>query len=343
MGTTLPRSSSGLATVSTALVHALGLTRIRAIALALDGEPIGIPREAFFDAFANCVRSGEMVLSALGYRMVIDRGGVSPKLPRRLWVLFREMSIDPDAYHAVIRSLPREIPLTAVQPLRVRKAFNTMAAFRAPSYADPSRISLQSLATSVNRIIAAEPRPFGRVVVRHLSAVFPVVIAALEGLKASHLPLISGCSYRFAAIFAQGQRHPGLDHHVTLYRQLDLRCRVIGPGGEITIRPQSAGISRILDSLAAVQPAGPRQGGKSPATTDSAPPATAPPSKTARRGRLGVDEIVARLKAGVPPLDIARDAQVSHQYIYKVAREAGMNRRESSRIFALEALRELRR
>ena len=189
MGTTLPRSSSGLATVSTALVHALGLTRIRAIALALDGEPIGIPREAFFDAFANCVRSGEMVLSALGYRMVIDRGGVSPKLPRRLWVLFREMSIDPDAYHAVIRSLPREIPLTAVQPLRVRKAFNTMAAFRAPSYADPSRISLQSLATSVNRIIAAEPRPFGRVVVRHLSAVFPVVIAALEGLKASHLPL----------------------------------------------------------------------------------------------------------------------------------------------------------
>jgi hypothetical protein len=52
------------------------------------------------------------------------------------------------------------------------------------------------------------------------------------------------------------------------------------------------------------------------------------------------DAIVALLKQGVKPLEIAKKANVSHQRVYAIAREEGLGRRESTASMAMSVLKE---
>ena len=145
--------TSGLATLSKTLAQALGLPYLRAIGLAMDGSSISTADEDFFDGFAAVVRSAEMLLTSLGYRLVAIRQGDSPELDR--------LGIDPQQYRALADTLPREIPLTPVSSERIRREYLSLAGKRASRYADPSRISLDRQACRVANIDRQDPRPFG--------------------------------------------------------------------------------------------------------------------------------------------------------------------------------------
>lgn len=326
-------ATSGIASLSKALVQALGIPYLRAIGLAMDGSLISTSGEDFFDGFSSIVRSAEMLLESLGYRLVAIRQGELPELDR--------LGIEPQLYRAAMGTFPREIPLTSVSPERIRAEYQSLAGKRAPRYADPSRISMRQLAQTVTGIVRMAPRSFGNRIVNHLSEAFPVIVAAQDGLRKSHLPLISGCSTSALPTLAQGEVHEGLERHCRFYRHLGVCIRITGPGGDITIRPMIKPLSRVLVQIEDFTG---RQQQSSRATEDRSRGQTSTPSRKSSRksgGSLSVDEIVAKLKKGIPPLTIASEARVSHQYIYKIARDAGLGRRQSSVIFAQDALRKL--
>jgi hypothetical protein len=353
MGTPSLQASSGLATFSKALAQALGLPYLRAIGLAMDGAGISTSKEDFFDGYAFVVTAGEMLLSSLGYRMLAVRLGSLPELD--------ELGIEPQRYAATITPLPRAIPLTPVSPDLVRKAFTERARQRAPSYDDPSQISLQQLADTIAGMVMRPPQHFGSRIVKHLADAFPIVVGAQTGLLKSHIALVCGCSLASLPTVYEGVPHHGMERHLAFYRHLGIGLTIAGPGGEIAIRPDIHPLAKSLrqiDIFARKQQRPPqasrgrsqaKAGSSKRASTAAAAPedaATGSLAETGKlphtaRGTLSVEEIIAKLKAGSPPLDLARLAGVSHQYIYKIARDAGISRRRSSVILAQDALRNL--